>query len=57
MPLLRRQRKPVMEIGPGTRILQYAAYTFDVSIQDIWNTLQRGGITCAISDEERMSID
>jgi len=42
-------------IGPHSRVLQFAAYTFDVSIQDIFTTLMRGGCVCVISDEERLS--
>ncbi|KAJ6068698.1 hypothetical protein N7499_010585 [Penicillium canescens] len=42
-------------IGPGTRLLQFAAYTFDVSCADIFTTLQRGGCVCVPSDEQRMN--
>jgi non-ribosomal peptide synthase protein (TIGR01720 family) len=41
--------------GPNTRALQFAAYNFDVSLQDIVTTLQTGGTVCVISDEERMN--
>ncbi|KAK9855737.1 hypothetical protein MYU51_002451 [Penicillium brevicompactum] len=43
------------EIGPGTRLLQFAAYTFDVSCADIFTTLQRGGCICVPSDEQRLN--
>jgi amino acid adenylation domain-containing protein len=42
-------------VGPGTRLFQYAAYTFDVSIADIFTTLQRGGCICVPSEEERVN--
>ncbi|GME24082.1 similar to nonribosomal peptide synthetase [Neofusicoccum parvum] len=43
-------------IGMGThsRALQFAAYTFDASIMEIWSTLTVGGCICQISDEQRM---
>ncbi|KAF2500063.1 amino acid adenylation [Lophium mytilinum] len=44
---------PVLGFGPDTRALQFAAYTFDVSLQDIFTTLQFGGTICVISDDER----
>ena len=46
---------PVLGIGPGTRLTQFAAYTFDVSLQDIFTTLQRGGTVCVISDYQKMN--
>ena len=42
-------------MGPGTRSLQFAAYTFDASISDIWGTLAHGGCVCVISEDERMN--
>ena len=46
---------PVLDIAPGTRVAQFAAYTFDVSLQDILTTLQRGGTVCVISDHQKMN--
>ncbi|EER36729.1 nonribosomal peptide synthetase [Histoplasma capsulatum H143] len=43
-------------IGRGSRVLQYAAYTFDVSIQDNFTTLMRGGCVCILSEEARVNI-
>ncbi|KAL4907439.1 hypothetical protein BDW74DRAFT_176205 [Aspergillus multicolor] len=37
-----------------TRCLQFAAYTFDASISDIWGTLCNGGCLCVISESDRM---
>lgn len=42
-------------IGLHSRVLQFAAYTFDVSIQDIFTTLMRGGCVCVISDYDRLN--
>nr|QIW91877.1 NRPS [Phialomyces arenicola] len=38
-----------------TRTLQFAAFTFDVSLCDIFSTLQAGGCVCVPSEEERMN--
>jgi amino acid adenylation domain-containing protein/non-ribosomal peptide synthase protein (TIGR01720 family) len=42
-------------IGPSTRTLQFSAYTFDVSIGDIFSTLAYGGCICVISEDDRMN--
>ncbi|KAL3444266.1 hypothetical protein BJX65DRAFT_311044 [Aspergillus insuetus] len=44
-----------MGIDKHTRTLQFAAYTFDVSIMDIFSTLQAGGCVCIPSEEERLN--
>ena len=41
--------------GPWTRAAQFAAYTFDVSISDIFNVLHHGGCICMFSEERRMN--
>ncbi|KID60188.1 Nonribosomal peptide synthetase vlms [Metarhizium brunneum] len=41
--------------GPGQRVLQFAAYTFDVSISDILGSLMFGACICNISDHDRMN--
>ena len=43
------------DIGPNTRLLQFAAYTFDVSCADIFTTLQRGGCICVPSENDRLN--
>ncbi|XP_044721303.1 AMP-binding enzyme domain-containing protein [Hirsutella rhossiliensis] len=43
------------DIGPSTRLLQFAAYTFDVSCADIFTTLQRGGCICVPSEHDRLN--
>lgn len=39
----------------GARVLQFAAYTFDVAIFDIFTTLLFGGCVCVPSEEDRSS--
>ena len=41
-------------VGPGTRILQFASYTFDASIGDIFYSLARGACICSPSEQERV---
>ncbi|KAL4879275.1 hypothetical protein BJY04DRAFT_220395 [Aspergillus karnatakaensis] len=50
-----RAHGKVYGMTPETRSLQFAAYTFDASISDIWGTLAHGGCVCVISEEERMN--
>jgi amino acid adenylation domain-containing protein len=42
-------------LTPETRAIQFAAYTFDVSISDTICTLLHGGTVCVISEDERMN--
>ncbi|KAF2802919.1 nonribosomal peptide synthase-like protein [Mytilinidion resinicola] len=42
-------------IGPGTRFLQFASYTFDNSLEEMFTTIQRGGCVCIPSEEQRMN--
>ncbi|KAH7330243.1 hypothetical protein BKA65DRAFT_554232 [Rhexocercosporidium sp. MPI-PUGE-AT-0058] len=42
-------------LNPSSRVLQFAAYTFDVSIQENLTTLYYGGCVCVPSEDERMS--
>lgn len=41
--------------GPSTRALQFSAYTFDISISDIFTTLTFGGCSCVPTEAERMN--
>ncbi|KAL4995138.1 hypothetical protein BDV10DRAFT_188336 [Aspergillus recurvatus] len=50
-----RAHGKVYGMSPSTRSLQFAAYTFDASISDIWCTMSHGGCVCVISEEERMN--
>ena len=43
----------ILGIGSETRTLQFAAYTFDNSLEEIFTTLMRGGCVCVPSDHER----
>lgn len=38
-----------------SRVLQYAAYTFDVSMMDIYTTLMLGGCVCVPSEQDRIN--
>ncbi|KAH9212622.1 hypothetical protein DL95DRAFT_303903 [Leptodontidium sp. 2 PMI_412] len=42
-------------LNDSSRVLQFAAYTFDVSIQENFTTLYYGGCVCVPSEDERMS--
>ncbi len=42
-------------IGPGSRVLQWAAYCFDMSVIDMLMTLVGGGCICIPSEEMRMN--
>lgn len=42
-------------LDPKARVLQFAAYTFDVSMMDIFTTLVHGGCVCVPSDHEKMN--
>jgi non-ribosomal peptide synthetase component F len=44
-----------LSYGKESRIFQFAAHTFDVSLCDIVTTLIHGGCICIPSDEERMN--
>lgn len=41
-------------IGPGTRLFNFASWTFDVSVADIFTSLARGATICIPSETERM---
>ena len=45
----------VFGTGRRTRAAQFAAYTFDVSISDIFGTLHHGGCICVFSEKSRMN--
>ena len=44
-----------MQINSQSRVFQFAAYVFDVSIGDIFTTLMRGGCVCIPSDHDRVN--
>lgn len=43
-----------MDVTSESRVFQYAAFTFDVSMMDIFTTLIYGGCVCIPSEEDRM---
>lgn len=45
----------VFGTGCRTRVAQFAAYTFDISISDIFSTLHHGGCVCVFSEKSRMN--
>lgn len=50
-----RAHGEVMSVGPTSRVMQFAAYMFDVSIEDIFTTLMRGGCVCIPSEDDRLN--
>jgi amino acid adenylation domain-containing protein len=47
-------RAPLIKRGADSRVLQFAPYVFDPSVEDILTTLMFGGCICVPSDEEIM---
>ncbi len=43
-----------LELGPQSRALQFAAHTFDNSLEEMFTTLIHGGCVCVPSDEDRL---
>lgn len=46
---------PVLKLDDTSRVFQFASYTFDVSNQDIFTTLQHGGCICVPSEDDRVN--
>ena len=44
-----------LQVGPHTRFLQFAAHTFDNSIEEMFTTFIHGGCVCVPSEEDRLS--
>lgn len=44
-----------IKLGTHSRVLQFAAYTFDISIGDIFATLIHGGCVCIPSEHDKMN--
>jgi len=42
-------------LGPGSRVLQFASYTFDNSLEEMFTSLQRGACVCVPSEEQRFN--
>ncbi|KAH7055535.1 hypothetical protein B0J12DRAFT_422204 [Macrophomina phaseolina] len=49
------QFQPLLGTAPGRRVLQFAAYTFDISIVDTFITLTHGACLCIPAADERMN--
>ncbi|KAJ6023763.1 AMP-dependent synthetase/ligase [Penicillium herquei] len=45
---------PVLHITPNSRVLQFAAYTFDISYAEIFAPLILGGTVCVLSEQDRL---
>lgn len=50
-----RSHAPALQINHNARVLQFAAYTYDVSMGEIFSTLMHGGTVCVPSEEDRLS--
>ncbi|ETS86324.1 hypothetical protein PFICI_00152 [Pestalotiopsis fici W106-1] len=46
---------PLLNFGPQTRALNFSAYTFDITIQDLFTTLIFGGCVCVPSEFQRLN--
>jgi amino acid adenylation domain-containing protein len=46
---------PLLNLGPETRALQFAAYAFDASNGEIFMTLIQGGCVCIPSSKDRLN--
>lgn len=44
-----------LRIGPDTRALNFSAYVFDASLEDIYTQLTRGGCICVPSETQRLN--
>jgi amino acid adenylation domain-containing protein len=42
-----------INMNSDSRVLHFASYTFDVSIEEVCFTLMRGGCVCVVSEDER----
>ncbi|KAI7760061.1 hypothetical protein LZL87_012432 [Fusarium oxysporum] len=46
---------PKLGYGPESRVLQFASYTFDNSLAEIFSTISLGGCVCVPSEHERLN--
>jgi amino acid adenylation domain-containing protein/non-ribosomal peptide synthase protein (TIGR01720 family) len=50
-----RYTGPLVRYEQDSRVLQFASYTFDNSLAEIFTTLAQGGCVCVPSDHERLN--
>ncbi|MCJ1249676.1 hypothetical protein MMC30_006902 [Trapelia coarctata] len=50
-----REHGTFIKLEPHSRVFQFAAYTFDISIGDMFVTLIHGGCVCIPSESDRMN--
>ncbi|KAI4155608.1 MAG: hypothetical protein LQ340_000881 [Diploschistes diacapsis] len=50
-----RAHGPLLGYTPESRVLQFASYTFDNSLAEIFTTLMRGGCVCVPSEHDRLN--
>ena len=50
-----RDHGEMIKLGSHSRVLQFAAYTFDICISDMFVTLIHGGTICIPSEHDRMN--
>ncbi|OKL58374.1 hypothetical protein UA08_06365 [Talaromyces atroroseus] len=50
-----REHSKALLINQNSRVMQFAAYTYDVSMGEILSTLIHGGCVCVPSEEDRLS--
>jgi amino acid adenylation domain-containing protein len=50
-----RAHASALNINRHARVFQFAAYTYDVSMGEIFSTLMHGGCICVPSEDERLS--
>jgi amino acid adenylation domain-containing protein len=50
-----REHGAALQLGVDSRVLQFAAYTFDVSLGEMFTTLMHGGCICIPSEEDRLN--
>ncbi|UKZ57179.1 NRPS [Trichoderma virens] len=50
-----RSHAPILGLHSGTRVLQFASYTYDLSIAETFTTLMVGGCICVPSEYDRLN--
>ncbi|KAL2850684.1 hypothetical protein BJY01DRAFT_261440 [Aspergillus pseudoustus] len=50
------RQTPALKIAPDSRVLQFASYTYGMSLIEIYCTLAAGATICIPSDHERLNV-